>query len=120
MEMYRQTGSYRLDESDMLQRGLIIRHLILPGLPDNSFGVIDWVTENFAPGQVLFSLMSQYTPCGRAGEYPEINRRITAEEYERIKAYMLAAGIEDGFFQDLDSAGGEFIPDFDFTGIESQ
>ena len=120
LEMYRQTGPYRLDESDMLQSGLIIRHLILPGLPDNSFGVIDWVTENFAPGQVLFSLMSQYTQCGRAAEYPEINRRITEKEYERIKAYMLAAGIEDGFFQDMDSAGEKFIPDFDFTGIEAQ
>lgn len=117
-EMYRQTGDYRLDDKGMLQSGMVIRHLILPGLLDNSKGVIDWVSSRFEPGQVLFSLMSQYTPCGRAAEYPEINRRITSEEYERIKDYMLLCGIEDGFFQDMDSAGEEFIPDFDFTDGE--
>lgn len=117
-EMYRQTGAYRLDDNNMLQSGVLIRHLVLPGYSDNSKGVIDWISSRFKPGQVLFSLMSQYTPCGRAADYPEINRRLTSEEYERIKDYTLLCGIEDGFFQDTDSADENFIPDFDFTDGE--
>ncbi|MDD6189195.1 MAG: radical SAM protein [Clostridiales bacterium] len=119
LEMYRQTGDYVLDDAGMLRSGVVIRHLILPGLLENSRGVIDWVDDTFLPGSVLFSLMSQYTPCGRAAEFPEINRRLTAEEYGKIQAYMDRSGIMDGFFQDMESAGEEFIPDFDFTGIDN-
>ena len=118
MEMYRQTGDYVMDDDGLLKSGVVIRHLILPGQLENSKGVIDWVDNSFLPGSVLFSLMSQYTPCGRAGEYPEINRRLTEAEYAEIQAHMDKSGIFEGFFQELDSAGEEFIPDFDFTGIE--
>ncbi len=120
MEMYRQTGDYVLDDNDMLLSGVVIRHLVLPGLMENSKGVIDWVDDSFLPGSVLFSLMSQYTPCGRAAEFPEINRRLSIEEYEEIRGYMDNSGIMDGFFQDMDSAGEEFIPDFDFTGVDDK
>lgn len=117
-EMYRQTGDYILDTDGLLRRGVVIRHLILPGLLENSKGVIDWVDENFLPGSVLFSLMSQYTPCGRAKCFPEINRSLTEAEYFEMRDYMGASGIMDGFFQDLEAAGEEFVPEFDFTGIE--
>lgn len=118
MEMYRQTGDYLMDDDGLLQSGVVIRHLILPGQPENSKGVIDWVDDSFLPGSVLFSLMSQYTPCGRAKEFPEINRRLTEAEYAEIREHMDKSCIFEGFFQELESAGEEFIPDFDFTGVD--
>ncbi len=118
MEMYRQTGDYVMNDDGLLESGVVIRHLILPNLLENSKRVIDWVDDNFLPGSVLFSLMSQYTPCGSASAFPEINRRLTQAEYEEIQAHMDKSGIFEGFFQELDSASEEFIPDFDFTGID--
>ncbi len=117
MEMFRQTGPFVIEDG-LMQSGVLIRHLILPGLLENSKAVIDWVAEKFAPDEVLFSLMSQYTPKGRASEYPEINRRITQAEYDEMMQYMEESGIENGFFQELSSAEEEYIPDFDFTGID--
>ena len=116
-EMHRQTGDYRIDDDGILQSGVVIRHLILPGLVDNSKRVIDWVAETFKPGQVLFSLMHQYIPCGDAAKYPEINRTVSKAEYKEIEAHLSASNIEDGFVQDGDAASCDFIPDFDGTGI---
>lgn len=116
-EMYRQTGEYIIDDEGILQSGVVIRHLILPGLIDNSKHVIDWVAETFKQGQVLFSLMHQYIPCGDAAKYPEINRTVSKAEYEEIETHLFASGIEDGFVQDGDAASCDFIPDFDGTGI---
>lgn len=117
-EMFRQTGSYRMDEeTGLMTRGVIIRHLLLPGMVENTLRVIDWVAENFLPGEVMFSLMRQYIPCGKASEYPELNRKVTDEEYQRVEDHLFASGIEDGFVQDDDSASKEFIPSFDGTGV---
>ncbi len=116
-EMFALTGPYELDDEGIMRRGVIIRHLVLPGGIENTRGVIDWVADTFKPGEVLFSLMSQYTPAGRAGEFPEINRRLTPEEYAAAMDYMSARGIEDGFFQELSSAKEEYTPDFDLTGV---
>ena len=116
-EMHRQTGDYSIDDDGILQSGVVIRHLILPGLVDNSKRVIDWVAETFKPGQVLFSLMHQYIPCGDAAKYPEINRTVSKAEYKEIEAHLFASNIEDGFVQDGDAASCDFIPDFDGTGI---
>lgn len=117
LEMYRQTGPYELGSDGLIRRGVIIRHLVLPGCLDNTRGVIDWVADTFAAGEVLFSLMSQYTPVGRAGEFPELCRRLTEEEYGAAMEYMHARGIEDGFYQELSSAREEYTPDFDLTGV---
>ncbi len=117
LEMYRQTGDYLLDENGLLTRGVLIRHLILPGNIRNTLAVIDWVRDTFPRGSVLFSLMSQYTPCGDLSGYPEINRRITRREYEKVQAYLFESGIEDGFLQQRTSAGKEFIPPFDLSGV---
>ena len=116
-EMYRQVGDYELDENGLLKRGVVIRHLILPGMLENSKRVIDWVANTFKPGQVMFSLMHQYVPCGRAAEYPEINRKVTDEEYAEVEAYLMASTIEDGFVQEGDAACEDFIPCFDGTGV---
>ena len=118
LEMYRQTGPYELDGNGLLKKGVVIRHLIMPGFPDNSKAVIDWVADTFKPGQVLFSLMHQYVPCGRARDYPEINRRVTAAEYKEVQDYLFASSIEDGFVQEEEAASGEFIPQWDLTGVE--
>lgn len=116
LEMYRQVGPYRLDEAGMLQSGLLIRHLVLPGNLENTYRVIDWVARQFAPGEILFSLMSQYTPCV-ATPFEELQRTLSVQEYEKVSQYLFDSGIEDGFVQELDSATQEFIPDFDLTGI---
>ena len=117
-EMFRQTGRYRIDEeTGLMERGIIIRHLLLPGQVENTKRVIDWVAETFDPGDVLFNLMRQYIPHGKAEEYPELNRKVTDEEYQAVEDHLFDSGIEDGFVQDEDSASKDFIPSFDGTGV---
>ena len=118
-EMYRQVGPYQLDEDGILQQGVVIRHLILPGQTEDSKRIIDWVTDTFGPGQVLFSLMRQYVPCGQADQFPEINRTLTDEEYADVENYLMDSPLEDGYVQEAASADENFIPLFDGTGIRS-
>ena len=115
-EMVRQTGPYELDEDGILQKGVIIRHLILPGRLEQAKAVMDWVAETFPPHTVLFSLMSQYTPWGKADQYPELNRRLRKSEIRAAAAYMANLGL-DGFSQEESAAKAEYIPDFDLTGL---
>jgi putative pyruvate formate lyase activating enzyme len=114
-EMVRQTGPYVL-ENGMLRSGVLIRHLILPGCLPEAKRVMDWVAESFPPGTVLFSLMRQYVPLGRAGEFPEINRRLRASEARAAEGYMADLGLE-GFVQEDASADAGFVPAFDLTGV---
>ena len=116
LEMVDQVGPCRFDEDDFLLQGVIIRHLILPGQAAEAKRVMDWVAETFPPGTVLFSLMSQYTPWGRAKEYPEIDRRLRSGEMRSTVAYMENLGLE-GFCQDRTSAQREYTPPFDLTGL---
>ncbi len=117
LEMYKQTGPYKLNKEGLMESGVIVRHLILPGHLENSKKVIDWIAEHFKAGQIMFSLMHQYVPCGRAAEYPEINRTLTPAEYKEMEDYLFASGIEDGFVQEESAASGDFIPVFDGTGV---
>lgn len=112
-EMFRQTGPYVLDGDGMLVRGVMIRHLVLPGQLDNTFGVLDWIAETFRPGDVMVSLMGQYTPNGHGGP----DRRLTPEEYRRAVDYMEALGLLEGYTQELSSAESEYTPPFDGTGV---
>lgn len=116
-QMYRQTGPYEIESDGILKKGVLIRHLILPGNLENTKGVLRYVAETFAPGQVLFSLMRQYVPWGRASEFPEINRRLTEEEYNEAKAYMEELGIVDGYTQAADSSDAVYIPAFNGAGV---
>ena len=100
-----------------MQKGVIIRHLVLPGNLENTREVIAWVAENFSPGQVIFSLMSQFTPMGGKEKFPELGRRLTQEEYDEARRMLEDSGIEDGYFQELSSAKEEYIPPFDLTGV---
>lgn len=115
-EMVRQVGACELDENGLMKKGVVIRHLLLPGQVAGAKAVMDWVAREFAPGTVLFSLMSQYTPWGRADRFPEINRRLRGSEIRAAQRYMDALGLE-GFVQDGESAKREYTPDFDLTGI---
>ena len=115
LEMYRQTGPC-VEEDGLLCRGVVIRHLLLPGRLAQAKAVMDWVAEQFPPGAVYFSLMSQYTPWGRAAEYPEIDRKLRRTESRAARAYMENLGLA-GFVQDEDSARREYTPAFDLTGV---
>lgn len=116
LEMYRQVGKPVLEDDEM-KRGVLVRHLVLPGCVDNSLGVLDWVAEHFRSGDILFSLMSQYVPMGRAVEMPPFDRRITELEYDSVLSYMMLLGIEDGYTQDFSSAERGYTPSFDLTGL---
>ena len=107
-EMVRQTGPARWD-GEKLIRGTVVRHLILPGFVDNSLKVLDWLGENFAPGEILVSLMRQYTPM--PGLPAPLDRRITDEEYDAVLSWMFLNDL-DGFTQEPDAADSCFIPDF--------
>lgn len=115
-EMVRQTGPCVLDENGLLKKGVIIRHLVLPGQLQGAKAVMDWVAGAFEPGTVLFSLMSQYTPWGRVGEFPEINRKLRKGEMRAAREYMEILGLH-GFTQEEESARREYTPAFDLTGI---
>ena len=108
-EMVRQTGPYELGPDGLLRRGVIVRHLILPGNVENSLRVLDWIGENFAPGEVLVSLMRQYTPMG--GLPAPFDRRVTDEEYDAVLSWMYLNELE-GFTQEAEAADTGFIPDF--------
>ena len=115
-EMYRQTGPYALDGDGMLRRGVLIRHLILPGQDLNAMDVIDFAAEEFPAGSVLFSLMSQYTPMPGLERFPELQRRVDAETNQRLISYLQKRGLE-GYWQEPDAATDEMIPAFDGTGL---
>ena len=115
-EMVRQTGPCVFDGDGLIRRGVVIRHLLLPGGLPEARAVMDWVGETFPRGEVYFSLMSQYVPLGRAGQYPEIDRRLRRSEIQAAQEYMAALALP-GFTQDADSATGEYVPHFDLTGV---
>ena len=106
--MVRQTGAPQW-QGDKLLRGTVIRHLILPGHVDNSLRVLDWIGETFAPGEVLVSLMRQYTPM--PGLEAPYDRRITEAEYDAVLSWMYLNKLE-GFTQEAEAADQAFIPDF--------
>jgi len=115
-EMYRQVGPCMLDGEGILRQGMLVRHLLLPGGLAEAKAVMDYVAETFPRGSVYFSLMSQYIPLGRAGEYPEIDRRLRRSEIRAAQEYMAALDLP-GFTQDPEAARGDYVPNFDLTGV---
>ena len=113
-EMYRQVGSTVIEDEQM-QRGVLIRHLVLPGAVENSLRVIEWVAESFPKKDVLFSLMSQYVP---SPDLPApLNRRLTPEEYEGAVSWLELCGVQQGYTQELSAATEELLPEFNFEGL---
>ena len=116
LEMYRQVGPTMI-EDDIIKKGMIVRHLVLPEQIDNSLGVLDWFSKAFPQGDVLFSLMSQYVPMGKAKTMPPFDRTVTEEEYDAVLSYLDFLGIKNGFTQDFSAASEDYIPDFSFEGL---
>ena len=114
LEMFRQTGPYQM-ENGLLKRGVLIRHLLLPGELENTKAVIDFVARTFRPGDVLFSLMSQYTP--QRGAMGNLKRHVTKAEYRAAVEYMENCGVTDGYTQERTSAKEEYTPAFDLRGV---
>ncbi|MBO4854492.1 MAG: radical SAM protein [Oscillospiraceae bacterium] len=113
-EMFAQTGPYVIEDG-LLRRGVLIRHLVLPGQLENTRRCMDWIARTFRPGEVLVSLMSQYTP--QKGAQGLLARPVGGGEYRTAVEYMRNCGIEDGFVQQRTSAREEYTPPFDLTGV---
>lgn len=117
--MVEHTGAFELDEDGLLHRGVLIRHLVLPGQIENTRRALYWLADTFVPGTVLVSLMAQYTPCGHLDKYPELRRTLTPEEWDAALAILDETGLSDGYVQELSASGEEEIPAFDGTGVIS-
>ncbi|MBO5347683.1 MAG: radical SAM protein [Lachnospiraceae bacterium] len=114
-EMFRQVGPPVFD-GDLLKKGIIARHLLLPGCTEDSKAVIRYLYETYHDN-IFISIMNQYTPLPQVASYPELNRKITVEEYDEVVDFAIDLGVENGFIQEGDTADESFIPDFDFTGL---
>lgn len=124
-QMIRQTGAPVLDSDGIMQSGVIIRHMVLPGAREDSIRLLHWIHDKLPKGQYYISLLSQYTPFFRAAktnpggsEFPEISRRITTFEYEKVLNEAIALGLEQGFMQEKSSAKEEYTPPFDLEGLD--
>lgn len=113
-EMRRQVTDC-FDSDGIMQSGLIVRHLILPQNTNSSIEILEWIKEKLPDTYV--SLMAQYTPCGNLDAFPELKRKITQREYDKVADYAVMNGFEKLFLQELESADSDFIPEFDFTGV---
>ncbi len=114
LEMRRQVSD-SFDDDGMIKSGMIVRHLILPQNTNSSIEILKWIHENLP--DTFVSLMAQYTPCGELESTPELKRKITQREYDKVCDFALSLGLEKLFLQELESADKNFIPKFDFTGI---
>lgn len=114
IEAYKQQPNC-IFKDDIMQKGVIVRHLLMPQSTNDAIRIFDWVKENLPNS--YFSLMSQYLPLYKASDMPIINRKITEREYDKVVNYILDSGYENCYIQELSSAKKDFIPNFDFTGI---
>lgn len=116
-EMFSQVGPVQFDEQGMLQKGVVVRHMVMPNGVEDTMDILTWIAEHLPLDDILVSVMSQYTPFYKSADYPEINRRLTQEEYDRVLDWMECMGIEQGFVQELSSAKEEYTPDFSLQGV---
>lgn len=114
-EMVRQCKNAVFDANGMMKKGVIVRHLLLPGCLKNGMAVVQYVYNTYGD-DVYLSLMNQYTPLPWVKSWPEINRTVTEKEYEALVDYAIEIGVENGFVQEGETAKESFIPDFDNEG----
>lgn len=110
-EMYKQTGKAVFDDRGIMQKGMIIRHLVLPNHILNSRRVLKWINENMH--DVYVSVMAQYFPTYKAKDIEDINRKLTKEEYEQIENYLYRLDLENGYIQELGEHEEEYVPKWD-------
>ena len=122
-EMFRQVGEPVFDDKGLMKKGVIVRHLLLPLGVKNAKDVVKYLYKTYED-KIYISLMNQYTPMEnsntlkKAGEKnPELLRKVTKREYEKLLDYVLSLGIKNAYFQEGDTASDSFIPDFDLTGV---
>ena len=116
IEMKRQCPENIYDSDGLLKKGVIIRHLILPKNTNQSIEILRWIYDSFGD-ETAISLMAQYTPYGKIENLPELQRKITQREYDKVLTFALNLGFKNIFTQEPESATTEFIPDFDLTGV---
>ena len=115
-EMVRQTGEPVFDEAGMMTKGIIVRHMVMPGQSMDSRKIIDHLYENYGD-KIYISLMNQYTQSGNLEKYPELKEKVKTKVYDRLIDYMLRKGVENAFIQEGETAKESFIPDFDGEGV---
>ena len=117
-EMVRQTGT-AVFEGDLMKRGTIVRHLVLPGNTKDSKAVIRYLYETYGD-QIYISILNQFTPIEALFAYPELNRKLTEREYDEVVDYAIELGVENGFIQEGETAEESFIPAFDCEGVQKK
>ena len=105
--------------NNIMKKGVIIRHLVLPSGKEDSINILEWLNNNLDKDSYILSLMSQYTPCFKCEEHPEINRRLTTYEYDKVLEYAISLGLTNGYMQERSSAKKEYTPPFDLTGVDT-
>ena len=115
-EMYRQTGNVRFDEDGLMKKGVLVRHLVLPGCRHDSMKVLNILKATVPVGDIRISLMRQYTPCGKALEIKNLSRKLTTFEYNSVTDYAARLGF-DGYTQEKESATFEYTPEWDLEGV---
>lgn len=116
-EMYRQVGNLELNNDGIAVKGIIVRHLVLPGNISQTRKIFDYLSQHYPP-ELYISVMSQYTPYGPAKNTPPLNRKLSSREYSIVKKHILGLGFENCYFQDIRSGSECFIPDFNFQGVD--
>lgn len=114
--MYNQVGKVIIDENNIIKKGVIIRHLVMPKGYKDSIEIMKWINENLPKEDIFLSIMSQYTPFYKSKDYEEINRRLFSFEYHKVLDYVNELGLK-GYMQEKSSAKEEYTPKFDLTGI---
>ena len=110
-------GTPIFDEAGRMTRGVLVRHLVLPGHRKESMRLLDWLWQTFAD-TIYISIMNQYTPMGDLYEVPELNRRLTTFEYESVLDHARTLGIENCYIQQGGTVSASFVPHFDGRGVE--
>lgn len=116
-EMYRQVGENQFNQDGMIQKGVIVRHLVMPGLVEDSKKIIHYLYVTYK-NSIYLSIMNQFTPNSNLEKYPEINRPITEEEYEIVLQYAISIGVENAFIQEGGTVSESFIPEFNLEGVK--
>ncbi len=115
-KMVSQTGEPVFDDNGLIKKGVIVRHLVLPGHTDDSKSVLKWLLDNFGD-KIWISIMNQYTPLCSDEQYPELMRTVTDDEYNEVIDYAVELGIENAFVQEGGTVDESFIPPFDLEGV---
>ena len=111
-EMYKHVGTAQFDENGIIQKGIIIRHLVLPNHLQNSKHILKWIKENM-PNDIYVSVMAQYFPTYKAKQEEYINRKLNLKEYKEIENFLFTLGLENGYMQDLGKHEEEYVPKWD-------